>query len=199
MRGASLVLAAALLAPVQSLDDAIQSGAQEARRPALEGAMRALSDAGRPSVVIPGLLALVLFDPVAGAATARGTLVALVPLNLTVEGLKRTVNRTRPDGERRRSNSSFPSSHAANAVALAWMLSRRWPRGGVAFACLAALVSVSRVYLNRHFASDVVCGAGLGLLIPWAMTRLWPGLDPAAGARSSATDGGGAASHPDPG
>jgi undecaprenyl-diphosphatase len=184
VKPAALMLAVALLGPLQSADDAIQAQVQRARRPALEGAMRAATDVGRPVWVVSGLLALVLFDPVAGASTAGSTLLVLAPLNLAVEGLKRAVGRTRPDGDRRRANSSFPSSHAANAVALAWMLSRRWPRGALAFASLAALVSISRVYLNRHFASDVLAGAALGALIPWIVIRLWPGLDPAIRRRS---------------
>jgi membrane-associated phospholipid phosphatase len=58
------------------------------------------------------------------------------------------------------------------------MLSRRWPKGRAIFALLAALVAFSRLYLHRHYLSDVLFGAALGLVLPWATLRLWPALDP---------------------
>ena len=88
------------------------------------------------------------------------------------------AERPRPDGERKRSNSSFPSSHAANAVALAWMLARRWPRLAIPFGVAAALVIFSRIYLNRHFPSDLLVGAGIGLGFAWLLTRRFAALDP---------------------
>src|SRR5262249_37190459 len=104
---------------------------------------------------------------------------ALVPVNLAVEVTKYAVNRVRPDGDPRRRNSSFPSGHAANAMALAWMLSRRWPRARWALWGFAALVSFSRIWLDRHFLSDVVVGGLLGVGVAMLVVRVWPGLDPA--------------------
>ncbi len=42
-----------------------------------------------------------------------------------------------------------------------------------AFLALAAIVAFSRNYLNRHFLSDVVVGALIGLLAAWLSTRRW--------------------------
>jgi undecaprenyl-diphosphatase len=150
--------------------------------------MRELTRAGRPLVVGAGLIALAIFDPVAGIATVRGCLAVLLPVNAVVEALKWSVDRTRPDGDPKRSNSSFPSSHAANAAALAWMLSRRWPRGAAGFIALAVLVSFSRLYLNRHYLSDVVTGLGLGIAFAVWVPRRWPVLDPAR-ARAAGPEG----------
>jgi undecaprenyl-diphosphatase len=124
--------------------------------------MRGASDVGRPALLFGGLLAIAVFD-VAGPGTARLALAALLPTNLVVEGMKRAVNRTRPDGERKRSNASFPSSHAANAFALAWVFARRWRRPSAAFWLAAGVVAFSRLYLNRHYLSDVVVGAAVGI------------------------------------
>jgi membrane-associated phospholipid phosphatase len=162
----------ALLSPLQLADDSMQQAVQSARRPALERPMRTLSDIGRPVVVFGGLLVVAAFDAAAGPSTARLALVALVPTNLVVEGLKWLVNRTRPDGSHRRSNSSFPSSHAANAFALAVILARRYRRAGVLFFLLAVAVAASRVYLNRHYVSDVVVGAAIGAAAAWGVARL---------------------------
>jgi membrane-associated phospholipid phosphatase len=93
--------------------------------------------------------------------------IVLIPVNLVVEALKYATNRTRPDGTRKRSNSAFPSSHSANAFAIATVLARRWRRGAPVFFAYAALVAFSRMYLDRHWASDVLAGAVLATLIAW--------------------------------
>lgn len=178
MRWKAVLLVLALLEPVERLDRAVQAAVQSARRPGIERPMRLLTDGGRPVVVLSGLLALAILDGASGVSMARSCVAVLVPVNLAVEALKLTVNRTRPDGDRRRHNSSFPSSHAANALALAWMLARRWPRGTIGFWLLASLIAFSRMYLNRHFMSDVVTGGIIGLGFAALVTARFPALDP---------------------
>ena len=167
-----LLLVLALLSPIERLDLDVQRAVQASRAPWLEPVMRGASDVGRPANVLAVLLAVALFDAAAGPLTARLTLLAMVPTNLVVEGLKRAVNRTRPDGERKRSNASFPSSHAANAAAIAWVFSRRWRRLAPAFWAAALLVAGSRVYLNRHYLSDALVGLAIGAACGWLAPRL---------------------------
>jgi undecaprenyl-diphosphatase len=171
-----LLLALALLNPIERLDWTVARGLQAARHPVLEGVMRQASAIGRPAVVAGGLAIVLAVDLASGGgwSTIRLALAALAGTNLVVEVLKRTIGRTRPDGEQKRSNSSFPSSHAANAFALAWVLGARWRRGAPLFLALAATVSLSRLYLNRHFLSDVVAGALIGGICAWAMARWLP-------------------------
>ena len=65
---------------------------------------------------------------------------------------------------------SFPSGHTTTAFAAAAAVtsetSRWWPRSTVFIAPLmyggATLVGLSRMYHNKHWASDVVLGAGIG-------------------------------------
>ena len=168
-----LLLALALLNPVESLDQAVADAVQRARRPDWEPAMHWASAAGKPLVVAAGLAGVLAVDLVGGAGwgTLRVAVAALAGTNLVVEGLKRAVDRTRPDGERKRSNSSFPSSHAANAFALAWVLSARWRRAAPLWVALALVVAFSRIYLNRHYLSDVVAGALIGLVCAWAASH----------------------------
>ncbi|MGE3277275.1 MAG: phosphatase PAP2 family protein [Vicinamibacterales bacterium] len=62
-------------------------------------------------------------------------------------------------------SSSFPSGHAASAVAGALAVSRIWPAAAPAWWTVAVLIAVSRVYVGVHYPSDVIAGALLGLLI----------------------------------
>jgi len=172
-----VMLAASLFGAIDGVDAKLQRAVQTWKSPALQGPMQTVSDIGRPQLVFGILLAIAAFGGPTGPAPARHAVLSLIPANLVVEGLKRATVRTRPDGERSPSNSSFPSSHVANAFALAWVFARRWRRAAPAFFVFAALVAVSRVYLNRHFVSDVVCGALLGVASAWAVERLirrWP-------------------------
>ena len=63
-------------------------------------------------------------------------------------------------------DNAFPSGHSAVAFALATSFSRemkgRW--NDVLFFSLASLTAYSRMHDNRHWFSDVVFGAGIGVL-----------------------------------
>lgn len=60
-------------------------------------------------------------------------------------------------------NSSFPSGHTATAFALASVLAEEYPKYKYLFYGGAVLVGISRIYLDMHYASDVVAGAAIGL------------------------------------
>lgn len=171
MSARAVVFALALAWPLQSLDDAAMLAAQESRRPALEPVARAISDRSRLALFAAAGVGL-LAGGAARAAVGEAAVV-LVPVNLAVEGLKRVTNRPRPDGERKRSNAAFPSSHAANAFAVATVVARRWRRAAVPVFALAAAVAWSRVYLNRHWSSDVVAGGLLGVGLALLALRWW--------------------------
>jgi undecaprenyl-diphosphatase len=185
----AVLLALALLQPVDTLDVRIQRAVQDHRAPLMDRVMQTATDLGRRDVLAGALLGIAVLDPVQGPALARLAIAALVGTNLVVEGLKFTVNRPRPDGERKHSNASFPSGHAASAVCLAWILTRRWRRLGWFLWPLAGAVAWSRVYLNRHYLSDVVVGIAIGLLCTWAILRV-RALDPARKDAVGARDGG---------
>jgi hypothetical protein len=83
------------------------------------------------------------------------------------QGLKLAAGRTRPDG----TSYSFPSGHTASAFATATVLQRYygWKVGIPAFA-LAGYVGGSRLSENRHYLSDVLFGASIGILSARAVT-----------------------------
>jgi membrane-associated phospholipid phosphatase len=63
------------------------------------------------------------------------------------------------------STQSFPSAHAATAVALAIGLSWLYPRGRWLFAALAILALAQRVEIGVHFLSDAFWGAAIGWFV----------------------------------
>lgn len=68
----------------------------------------------------------------------------------------------RPDGS---SNNSFPSGHTAVAFTGAEMLRQEYGGWyGVGGYAVAGLIGLARIHNNRHWASDVIAGAGVGIL-----------------------------------
>lgn len=59
---------------------------------------------------------------------------------------------------------SFPSGHAFSSFAAADMLSIYFSSYGIIFWTIAFLISISRIYLNVHYLSDVIAGCLLGIL-----------------------------------
>lgn len=169
-----VALALVLWWPLQPFDDAARAWVQSVRGPSLEVPMRVVSDRSRIVLLAGGAFALV--SGAAGRAFIAESALALLPVNAAVEALKWSVNRTRPDGERKRRNSSFPSSHAANAFTIAAVLTRRWRRAALPAWLAAGAVAFSRLYLDRHWLSDVLGAAVLALAGAWSaawLMRWW--------------------------
>jgi len=82
-----------------------------------------------------------------------------------VFGLKKITHQLRPDHS---AYNSFPSGHTAQAFAAATFLSQEYKNR---FKCIpyvsygiASSVAVLRMANNKHYISDVLLGAGLGIL-----------------------------------
>ena len=99
-------------------------------------------------------------------------------LNIAISnGLKYTIRAERPyPGV----YNSFPSGHTITAFFGAEMLRREYgeeyPGIAIAGYTVATTVGFLRVYNNRHWASDVIAGAGLGILCTSLMYWLAPYL-----------------------
>jgi membrane-associated phospholipid phosphatase len=87
---------------------------------------------------------------------------------IAVTALKSAVGRTRPDGSDTR---SFPSGHTSGAFTISTILSRRhgWKVGIPAFG-LATFTAIARMEDNRHYFSDVVAGAAIGIAVGQLVT-----------------------------
>lgn len=85
-------------------------------------------------------------------------------MGVVTEGLKRTVQSTRPDGSDRR---SFPSGHTAVAFTSAELLHQAYkhksPWISMAGYAMATATGVLRVANNKHHWADVLTGAGIGI------------------------------------
>jgi membrane-associated phospholipid phosphatase len=91
-----------------------------------------------------------------------------------VTALKLATQRERPDGSDRR---SFPSGHTSGAWTVSTILARRHGMAvGIPAYALASMTAVARMEDRRHYLSDVVAGAAIGLVIGRVVTR-----DPADG------------------
>lgn len=84
----------------------------------------------------------------------------------TVNTLKLTIHKERPD---RSANNSFPSGHTATAFMFATMLHKEYgttrsPLYSVLGYSLATGTAISRQLNNKHWFSDVLTGAGIGIV-----------------------------------
>jgi membrane-associated phospholipid phosphatase len=96
---------------------------------------------------------------------------------ISVYGLKNTTHRLRPN---KADHFSFPSGHTANAFMgaefLAQEFSGKSPVYGIVGYTFAITTGVLRMYHRDHWFSDVVAGAGFGILSTKAAYLLYPYL-----------------------
>lgn len=79
---------------------------------------------------------------------------------VVTEGLKHSVNTTRPNGEKH----SFPSGHTAISFTSAQYLQQRygWEYGVPAYLA-SSFVAYSRVHAKEHYWRDVIAGSAIGI------------------------------------
>lgn len=96
---------------------------------------------------------------------------------VTVKGLKYVVGRARPNGL----SQSFPSGHTATAFVGAEFLWMEYkdtaPWIGYAGFAVATGVGLLRVYNDAHYLSDVIAGAGFGILSVKVAYWIQPALE----------------------
>lgn len=96
-------------------------------------------------------------------------------MGITVNVLKFTTRERRPDNS---TYNSFPSGHTATAFMGAELLRHEYrnvsPWIGIAGYAVAAGTGFFRMYNNRHWFTDVIAGAGIGILSAKASYWLFP-------------------------
>lgn len=139
---------------------------------------------GNGAILAGGTLALAAAGFAAGDANLKGAAGemtrALVYTGITVTALKMGVQRTRPNG----GDWSFPSGHTAAAFSVAPILAHHFGRlAAIPAYALAVATGLGRMEDRKHYLSDVIAGAAVGLTVGRAVAASG---DDATAARANA-------------
>jgi membrane-associated phospholipid phosphatase len=161
------------------LDAHVAAWAVQWKRPLLDEIVGMLNPVGSGVTLLLACMALagcgraLRWSRLEGAAWL-GTL-AFVCAGLLEFTLKHLVSRPRPDSGLPGLSllgpafvpdvDSFPSGHATSVFAVATAFAPFYPRLRPLLYVLAGVVAVGRVYLARHYLSDIVAGAAIGIVI----------------------------------
>ncbi|MCL1122940.1 phosphatase PAP2 family protein [Shewanella surugensis] len=93
---------------------------------------------------------------------------------LSVEALKYSIDKTRPDGS---NDDSFPSGHTADTFATATFIQQRYGwKWAIPAYIGASYVGYSRINSDQHYLEDVLAGAAIGILSAWYFTEPYQGI-----------------------
>lgn len=170
------VLIALLLDPLSGVDHALFAYMTTHRDVGTARVVSAVSDLFGPVAVTAATLVVAAIFAMRRDAIAVGTVLGAVTLaGIGCEGLKLLVGRPRPPyvGQLvHETGYSYPSGHVSGstallvAVALAGTASAPPARRRIAVAAallIAAAVAMTRLYLQVHWASDVLAALALGI------------------------------------
>ncbi len=186
--GYSLVARAVSRRRTDADDREVRDEIQHAREPKGEAVAEVVHPIGKEWLHIPvsALISGLLFRHRAGA-WALVPLFASVTSDLASRAFDRLPpNRKPPPGHPNQQKPSFPSGHANETTAVAFTTAYVLARedriaAGPAFAAAAILAiasPASRLYLDRHWTSDVIAGWCLGGAIAAASAALYESLSP---------------------
>ncbi|NIM58096.1 MAG: phosphatase PAP2 family protein [Candidatus Aminicenantes bacterium] len=175
----SAVIGTGLL--LYAVDQDIQQWVQDHRSSSSEDIFKAVTHLGDGVVLLGFMTALYVSGEVSDTNSLRKTallsLESWVTTGIIVRGLKSVVGRARPwTGESshsfhpfstRSSFASFPSGHASSAFAVAAVIADQAKKVYIDILAysLATLVAISRVHIDKHWASDVLVGSAIGYFV----------------------------------
>ena len=119
---------------------------------------------------LPGAVMLGLKTAGVDSRSSWGRMLASDAFSVAIMGtvvntMKYTTHVTRPDGS---NDHSFPSGHTATAFMTATMLTKEYghisPWIGIGSYTIASGTGLMRMANNKHWLSDVLTGAGIGIL-----------------------------------
>jgi membrane-associated phospholipid phosphatase len=177
------LLVGTILIAANMLDDEVRTGVQAWRNPTSNSLARVGNTFGTGQLLFPALMATWVAGAALGSDGVRRAsghaIVAAGVAGVAATALKWTIGRQRPSSGYDSDHfdhfdfkdSSFPSGHTAIAFGVASSLSRdiggRWD--DVALYGAASLTGLARMNDNRHWLSDVVGGAVVGIFAgKWA-------------------------------
>jgi membrane-associated phospholipid phosphatase len=161
-----VVLVAALPAPASAtnaFDREIFEFVRDHRSNGLDHLMKTASDEWSRQNMVLAFAAVAAWGDDRSFLAAQECIKSVALSEGVVTPLKYAVDRKRPTGTHSRTNASFPSSHAATGFAVAATIGDIYPEFKWPAYALASLVASSRVYNQRHYATDVLAGACIGV------------------------------------
>ena len=124
-------------------------------------AMEGISKFGDYRAVMGASILLMAYGNDSHRETGKLLSSAYMGAGILTFGMKRLVRRKRPLDEVL-GNPALPSGHASIVFSVATILGYQYPKLRIPLYIGAGLVSFSRIYLGRHYVSDVVTGAAIG-------------------------------------
>ena len=117
---------------------------------------------GDSRVMLGASLLLMAYGNDKNRETGRLLPSTVISTGVIVWGMKEIIGRKRPLDDY--GSPAFPSGHTAQAFAGATLLGNRYPKLGIPLYIGAGFVGLTRIYLGRHYASDVIVGAVVGTI-----------------------------------
>ncbi len=131
------------------------------RQESLWTIMTGISDLGDYRGVMGASILLMAYGNDSHRETGKLLASAYMGAGVITFGMKRLIGRKRPLDETL-GNPAMPSGHASITFSVATILGYQYPKWRIPLYIGAGLVGFSRIYLGRHYTSDVVAGAAIG-------------------------------------
>jgi undecaprenyl-diphosphatase len=177
-----------------AFDNAVRAWFLAHQNPTIYKLAAALTEIGAPTVmVVVAIVAGAWFYRGRGRSKAGVMVAAPAAGGLLAGGMKLLYGRARPAGAAlfNEQTFSFPSGHAATSAAvmvtLCYVLAREriisWPAAILIGGLVPLIVGLTRLYLDVHWATDVVGGWTVGLFVAAMSAALYERLrtsEPAA-------------------
>jgi len=126
---------------------------------------------GDPRVYIATCALLCAFGNERMFETGKLSSVAFLESGSIAYALKKIISRPRPPNNNLKETDSFPSGHVVLAYTIATVAGDQYPKLRIPLCIMAFGTAFSRVYLGRHYPSDVITGAIIGILVGAQVTH----------------------------
>ncbi len=147
-----------------SFDMKIQEYVQRNRTPFLDKTFSIITHSGDGVTFLAAETLLATCFTEHEREDAKLLLFGVLSSSIFTSTVKFLTKRERPSGEVSNPwNSSFPSGHTTGAFAFATVMSFRHKNLRIPLYIWASLVGFSRIYLDKHWTTDVIAGALVGI------------------------------------